>query len=280
MLEPPRSVLERGEESLVPRTPVPAVPAATILVLRDGSEGLEVLMVERHHQIDFVAGAMVFPGGRVDPADGEHALADHCSGLDGLDDEERAFRVAAIRETFEEAGVLMARGGGADLLGGDALREVAGRHRKAIHDGSTTMLELARAESLTLAADALVPFARWITPAFMPKRFDTWFFLVVAPPDQIAAHDGIESVDSVWIRPADVIADAEAKRRQVIFPTLMNVKRLGESQSVDEALEAARRQPVVTVLPVVEKRDGEDMLILPEGAGYSLTQAPVSALRG
>ncbi len=255
-------------------------PAATILLLRDAADGLEVLMVERHHQIDFVAGAMVFPGGRVDPADADPDLAGRCEGAEGLSPEARAFRVAAIRETFEEAGVLMARPRGSDqLVDAAQLATLSGLHREAVHAGELSIGALAAREDLVLACDALVPFAHWITPTLMPKRFDTHFFVVAAPSDHVAAHDGIESVDSVWIRPEDVVADAEARRRQVIFPTLMNVKKLGRSPTVADALAAARRDPIVTVLPVIEDRDGEPTLVLPREAGYEIHEAPVSVLR-
>ncbi len=256
------------------------IPAATILLLRDGREGLEVLMVERHHKIDFVAGAMVFPGGAIDEADGDPALAARCDGVEGLGDAERAFRVGGIRETFEEAGVLLARRRNEESLVGERdLAELSARHRIDVHEGRTAMRQLAEREDLVLACDRMVPFAHWITPAMMPKRFDTRFFLVDAPTDHVAVHDGTESVDSAWIRPADAVADAEAGRRQVIFPTLMNVKKLGRAANVADALGAARREPIVPVLPVVEDRDGVPTLVLPQDAGYEVTEAPVSSLR-
>jgi hypothetical protein len=119
-----------------------------------------------------------------------------------------------------------------------------------------------------------VPFAHWITPEFMPKRFDTWFFLVAAPEDQVAVHDGREGVDSVWIRPADAIAEAEAGRRIIIFPTLLNVQKLGRSASVAEALAAAHREPIVTVLPRVFETAAGSVLRIPAEAGYGISRRP------
>jgi hypothetical protein len=113
----------------------------------------------------------------------------------------------------------------------------------------------------------------------MPKRFDTHFFLVSAPADHLAIHDGKESVDSVWTRPADAVAEAEAGRRTIIFPTLMNVQKLGRSRSVAEAFDAARREPIVTVFPRVEQRDGVATMVLPADAGYDVTEAPVDDQR-
>lgn len=261
-------------------TPPPALPSATILLLRDEPGGLEVFMVQRHHRIDFATGAMVFPGGKVDPADSDPALAARCTGAEGLDEAMRPFYVAAIRETFEESGVLLARPAGEPgLVSAARLAEIEARHRDALNRDERTLPEIAEAEDLTLALDLLVPFAHWITPTFMPRRFETWFFLVPAPQDHVALHDGGESVDSCWVRPQDAIAQAERGERQIIFPTLMNVKKLGRSHSVAEAVEAARREPVVTVLPEVVKTDRGPMMRLPEEAGYDVVEAPLDEVR-
>jgi len=260
--------------------PVPARLSATILLLRDGGSGLEVFMVERHHQIEFATGALVFPGGKVDPGDVDARLWAHCQGIGGLDEEARCLRVAAIRETFEESGVLLARRVGEEaLVPCEQRADIDQRRRDDLHAGRTTMAELLEAERLVLACDRLQPFAHWITPEFMPKRFDTWFFLAEAPKGQLALHDGQESVDSLWVRPADAVAAARAGRRTIIFPTLMNLQKLGRSNSVAEALRAARQDRIVTVFPRVEKRDGEMMMVLPEDAGYDVVAAPLDAVR-
>ncbi len=259
--------------------PAPARPSATLLLVRDGASGLEVFMVQRHHQIDFATGAMVFPGGKVDAPDATSALALRCDGVAGMDDGARALRVAAIRETFEEAGVLLARQQGrSELLSGEALRGIEARHRAALNAGERTLAEIVETEDLRLACDLLVPFAHWITPVFMPKRFDTHFFLVEAPSDQLALHDGAESVDSIWLTPADAVAAREAGRRTIIFPTLMNLQKLGRSASVRAAFDAARQSPIVTVFPRVEQRSGVATIVLPDNAGYDVTEAPVSEL--
>jgi len=120
----------------------------------------------------------------------------------------------------------------------------------------------------------LVYFAHWITPERMPKRFDTHFFLAAAPPDQAAAHDGGESVDSVWIEPRLALAEADAGRRIIIFPTLRNLAKLARSHSVSEALGCAAREPVVTVLPWIEKGEAGLVLRIPEDAGYDVSAIP------
>jgi 8-oxo-dGTP pyrophosphatase MutT (NUDIX family) len=257
--------------------PRPPRLSATVLLVRDGARGLEVFMVERHHQIDFATGALVFPGGQVDAADADGALAARCAGAARLGDEARTLRVAAIRETFEESGVLLARRRGASgLVDAETLRGIEARHRTALHAGERSLAEIAAAEDLELALDLLVPFAHWITPVFMPKRFDTWFFLVAAPPDQVALHDGHESVDSVWITPADAEAARSAGRRTIIFPTLLNVRKLGRARTVAEALARARREPIVTVLPRIEQRGETPTMVLPADAGYDVVEAPLA----
>ena len=158
--------------------PVPARLAATVLMVRDGGSGLEVFMVKRHRQIEFASGALVFPGGAVDPGDGEIAAA-------RFDDRERAMRIAAVRETFEESGVLLARArGAAGWLAGERAGKIAAKH------GGRAFTEIVAAENLELGLDALILFAHWITPKGLPKRFDTHFYIVAAPADQVARHDG------------------------------------------------------------------------------------------
>jgi 8-oxo-dGTP pyrophosphatase MutT (NUDIX family) len=260
------------------RKPVPPIPSATILLLRDGSRDLEVFMVQRHHEVDFARGALVFPGGKVDAADREPGLRGRCDGAPDSD-EELALRVAAIRETFEESGILLARPRPSrDLVTGARLREIESRHREALNRRRTSLGGIADAEDLTLACDLLVPFAHWITPEVSPKRFDTRFFLVAAPPDQVAVHDGGESVDSIWTTPADALAGADAGRCTIVFPTRLNLMKLARSRAVAEALAAARAATIVTVLPRIERTDAGPVLRIPAEAGYDVVDAPLEAL--
>jgi 8-oxo-dGTP pyrophosphatase MutT (NUDIX family) len=249
----------------------PAVPSATILMLRDGPQGLEVFMVVRHHQIDFASGALVFPGGKADEADFDPALDAYLDGAMEAADM-KAIQVASIREAFEECGVLLARPEGSDaLLSGDRLAELE-PYRDKLHKGELTILEFLQQQKLRLACDTLVHFAHWVTPEMMPKRFDTHFFLAAAPADHLAVHDGHESVDSVWIRPGDAIADAAAGKRTVIFPTLRNVEKLGTSATVADALAAAASSTPVMVLPWMDKRDDGTYLCIPVEAGYEVSE--------
>lgn len=249
--------------------PSKPLPSSTILLLRDGDSGLEVFMVKRHHQIDFASGALVFPGGKLTQGDADPALKALSTGSEGLSDEALHYRVGGIREAFEECGVLLARDKGSQaMLSGERTAAISGRHCAALLDGSTSMADLARAENLTLAVDALVPFAHWITPVGMPKRFDTHFFLAPVPPAQAAAHDGSESVDSVWVTPAEAIAEADAGRMTLVFATRLNVLKLGRAKTVAEAIANARAERVVTVLPEVAKTADGRVLRIPAEAGY------------
>lgn len=253
------------------KTAAPAVPAATIMMLRDGPEGLEVFMVVRHHQIDFASGALVFPGGKADPEDFEPALIPHLDGAADADDM-RAIQVSAIREAFEECGILLAREEGSrELVRGERLAELED-FRRSLHQGEVSILQFVQEQKLRLACDRLVHFAHWVTPEMMPKRFDTHFFLAEAPADHLAVHDGHESVDSVWIRPADVLEQAARGERTVIFPTLRNVEKLGTFMTVAEALEAAAGAEVVRVLPWTERRDDGTWLCIPPEAGYAVSE--------
>ena len=200
--------------------PAPARPAATVLLLRDGPSGPETFMVVRHREIEFAAGALVFPGGSVDAADAEIA-----SGL-GSTDPLAAFRVAAVREAFEESGLLLARteaGAALDPAQGAA---IALAHREALNAGSRGFAALLQAEGLRPDIEALVPFAHWVTPSDLSKRFDTHFFLAPAPGGHAATHDGHEAVDSIWISPGQALAEAESGQRTLLFPTRLNLLRL------------------------------------------------------
>ncbi len=253
------------------KEPATPVPAATIMMLRDDDDGLEVFMVVRHHQIDFASGALVFPGGKADPADFDSALDDYLDGA-MTDPDMKAIQVASIREAFEECGVLLARTAGTDeLISGERLAELES-YRDQLHKGELTILEFLQRENLRLACDTLNHFAHWVTPPMMPKRFDTHFFLAAAPADHLAVHDGHESVDSVWIKPAEALADAASGKRTVIFPTLRNIEKLDKHKTTSEAIAATEDRTPVMVLPWTEKRDDGNYLCIPPEAGYDISE--------
>lgn len=244
----------------------PLIPAATVMIVRDTQVGLEVFMVVRHHQIDFASGALVFPGGKIDKPDFDAGLRAHCAGADGLDDRELAFRVGSIREAYEECGILLARERGSEaFVSAERLQEMSG-WRDRFNNRDATMRDFAEAENLEFGVDALWHFAHWVTPDMMKKRFDTHFYLARAPEDHIGAHDGSESVDSVWITPVQALKDAEAGARTIIFPTRMNIEKLAKSANVDAAL--ASCGGVVTVKPFIEQDGDRRFLRIQADAGY------------
>src|SRR5882757_8665161 len=265
---------------LMPTEAVAPRPASTILLLRDsaGASGpddngrgeIEVFMMVRHYEIDFNSGALVFPGGSVDKGDKEIiANPQLYSGGEGLDEATLSFRIAAIRETFEESGILLARPKGSKtLVGAKRASEIEAAHRADLCDGKITFLQVLTDNGMVLALDELVPYAHWITPEGMPKRFDTWFFLAAAPPDQLGAHDGKESTDSIWLSPREAVAGGESGRFKLPFPTTRNLIKLGKQPSVTAALDDARGKPVVTVMPVITRLNGGRQLRIPREAGY------------
>ena len=243
--------------------PVDPVPAATMLLLRDEPE-FQVLMVKRHHQIDFASGALVFPGGK--PATGDDAAqwADHCAGWDTLEPTQRTLRIAAVREAYEEAGILLA-----DKSDGSAFEGSCDpASRKAVEQGELAFLDVVREADVQLRLDRLSDFARWITPTFMNKRFDTWFYVARAPERQIAACDGYETVDAEWLSPGGALAMGEAGERTIIFPTRLNLELLAQASSAQDCVERAEARLIAPVLPKIVQRDGKNILTIPESAGY------------
>ena len=250
-------------------SPTPEIkPAATILLLRD-QPGFEVLMVKRHHQIDFASGALVFPGGKSHAGDHDPAWADHVLGWEDHEGDQRALRIAAIREVFEEAGILLAKRRNGQPIGGEACPMDV---RQAVDAGTTHFLDVVSGLEARLDLSMLTTFARWITPALTPKRFDTWFYVVKAPDDQLAACDGRETVDAEWIAPSEALRLAEAGERKVIFPTRMNLKLLAEASHAADAVARAEARSLVTVQPQVQQRPHGRVLVLPPDAGYGVVE--------
>jgi len=247
------------------------VPAATILLLRDGNSGLEVFMVKRHHQIDFVAGALVFPGGKIEPGDSDAALAELSDGAEGWTADLRALGAGAIREAFEESGILLARDAVTGALVTAERLAALDHYRGKLEKREARLADVLRNEKLKLAYDQLVHFAHWITPDNMPKRFDTHFFLASSPIGHQGRHDGHESVDSVWIGPAQAISDR--KKWNVIFPTKLNLMKLDGSRTVAEALSTARASKALPVTPWVENTPDGQVLRIRDDAGYAQTSA-------
>ena len=255
-------------------------PASTVVVLRDGTRGPEVFMVRRHEGTAFMGGAHVFPGGRVDDKDRE---GDE-SWCDGIEHAIRqlpnlapadaiAYHVAAARELFEEAGVLLARiagdrtGAAVSLADADAHARFKA-YRPEVHDGHATLRAIAGRERLRLCLDALILFAHWVTPPVDTRQFDTRFFMTRVPTEQTPAHDETETTHSAWLTPADAIAQAIAGTIVLPPPTWTTLRELEPFGTVDEAMEWARRRKISRRQPKMLEENGRRMLLLPGDPKY------------
>ena len=252
--------------------------AATVLVVRDAPAAPEVFMVRRHGRAVFMGGAHVFPGGAVDANDEATADAQFSEGGDqaaaGFPDLRRsealALHVAAIRELFEEAGVLLARKPSGQFVSmadaGEHHRFV--QHRQDVHAGHRPLAAILAAEQLRLALDALVPCAHWVTPPLDTRRFDTRFFLARLPHDQQPIHDERETTESRWITAAAAIAAAQ--RREIVLPTptWAMLREIESFRSVEEALEWARTRLIRRREPRLVVEGNERTLILPGDKSY------------
>ncbi len=243
----------------------PAIPAATLVILRD-SAGVppDLLMVERAKAMAFAGGALVFPGGRVDP--GDAALA---ATMQTDDTDDTAARIAAIRETIEEVGL---------AIGVCGLTDIAAT-RADLHRGVSLTTALGDA---TLDLDALVPFARWRPSHATTRIFDTRFYLARLPVDAPApVADQTENVRLLWTGAAAILAEADAGRVTLIYPTRRNLERLALFGDHAEAVAQARAHPVRLISPHVERRDGVDHLCIPDDLGYPTTAEPLgNVMRG
>ena len=220
----------------------PPRPAASLVVIRDAADGVEVLLLQRTERGDHNSGAWVFPGGVVDKLDRDWH---RCTGLDDrtvstrleLDEGGLDYVVAAIRECFEEAGVLLADETDGPLVSSEAWRALL-EWRKPLHRGERTLGEMCSEAKLRLAADRIAYFAHWLTPAGRPKRFDTRFFVAAMPAGQVVAHDETEVVDHCWMRPAEALA--QAKTLKLMTPTQAILKTFAAFDSVDAVMRYAQ----------------------------------------
>jgi len=273
-----------------PRDPTALRQAATVMLVRDAAEPdrdgstLEVLMVRRNLNSDFVGGAFVFPGGSVDPLDGGAEAEAACIGrsdaeastLLGIASGGLAYWVAALRETFEEAGLLLAtRPGGPPLLAGEVGEEARFvAERAAVNAGTRRFLDLCRDEGLRLLVGEVHYFAHWIAPRGAPRRFDTRFFVAAAPPGQKAAHDAGETIADTWISPRQALEGHRNGVFELIFPTIRNLQAIGRFATAGALLEAAERAS--GAVPTIEPRvvaDGNGVrILLPGDEGYDDVQ--------
>jgi 8-oxo-dGTP pyrophosphatase MutT (NUDIX family) len=211
----------------------------------------------------------VFPGGKNDAQDADPAW-DHLAPVQ-VAHPARPYWVAAMRETFEETGLLLAHTATGEPVPAARAVSLTAQAQMRVAGGAQRFSDLIQSEGLRLATDRLVPFAHWVTPETMPKRFDTHFFLAAAPDGQIAMHDGGETVESLWIGPLQAIANAEAGKRTLVPATTLNLELLAQSRTVADAFAHARERRIVTVMPSVAKAYGGVTISIPADAGYKTT---------
>lgn len=242
---------------------VPIRSAATVMLVRDSAGPLEVFMMRRTAKAAFAGGTYVFPGGAVDVADG-HAISS--SG-------DTSYEMASIRECFEEAGVLLAcdRNGCTVRFDSFDVQKRFTAYRHVVHAGERSMTSVLDAEGLSPRFEDLVWVAHWVTPFGEVRRFDTRFFVAAMPDDQEPLHDDIETVDSLWVRPAVALERAATGDLLMLPPTIANLRFLADHRTVDEVMNAARLvgTPPRILPKVVWGADGRIAnLMMPGDDGY------------
>jgi len=247
----------------MPATPVqPIRPAASVILARDADPGFEILMLRRTAQAAFAGGMYVFPGGRVDGDDHLHVYDVFRRGPDdaqmsqqhALGAEWRGFWIAGIRESFEEAGVLLAydRNGALLELHDEDLRQRFDGYRHALHRGELSLNDICMREGLMLAIDRMHFLNRWITPEGRPRRFDTRFFIAEAPAKQHGRHDEYETVDSLWISPREALTRNDHGDFGLMSVTRRQLETLAEFATMGALHDLMRTErPFPTYRPVL-----------------------------
>jgi 8-oxo-dGTP pyrophosphatase MutT (NUDIX family) len=255
---------------------VPALPAATVTLVRDTPTGLEVLMLQRNFQSGFMPGMFLFPGGALDPGDRAAAVLARCAGLDderasaalGTSDGGLAYWAAAIRESFEEAGVLLAYAENGELVNpGDPARIARfEEYRRRLNAGEDILAEMLQQEGLQLAVDRLTYFSHWITPVTAPRRYDTRFFVAVAPQGQEALPDNVEAIHHVWVHPPEAVQRHREGKFKMRTPTIRTLEKFADYDKADTLIAALRAQPTIPALLPRIGRKGQRLM--PGDPGY------------
>ena len=259
---------------------IPKDSATVILVRQAQGKTMEVFLARRHVNQSFMAGAFVFPGGRLEAADADSALTEFISAKDDfhphslLQDNALTKKTAlsfffcAIRETFEETGVLFARtkGGHSIDFGNAVIKSRFAAYRQLLNLGNITLPEIARQEELILMPELLIPYSHWITPEIVPKRFSTRFFLAELPQGQSATTDKDELTSSLWVTPHDALQMHTAGKITLMPPTLKTIEEMAKFISLDELFAAARNRTIYPIMPQPMKNG----LKLPHDPEYSI----------
>ena len=261
-------------DSLVPR------PAATVMMLRNADDGVEVLMLRRNLNSDFVGGAYVFPGGGVDAVDAQSSAEQLVAGIDDVSASARlglasgglAYYVACVRELFEEAGLLIARHAEGNFIRFDepSRTERFSEYRRQVNERETRFLDVVANEKLQLDLGSLEYFAHWVTPVGPPRRYDTRFFVAVAPEAQTAAHDAGETVADTWVNPKEALAMHARGELEMIFPTIKNLENIADCATANEVLDMARSlSDIPRIEPRIVNRNGQVAIVMPDEPGFN-----------
>jgi len=259
----------------------PPVDAASVLLLRDSDEGLQVLLLRRHQASQVLGGAYVFPGGKLDAEDRSPDVVQRLSETPeqlrerlsetALEPARAAgLFMAALREAFEECGVLAGQDSNGPALAAQLREQLpqSGWHQSLC------------SSNMRLRTEALLPWSRWVTPrqpSVTNKRFDTRFFLARVCDDQVASHDNFETTDSVWLTPLQALTRYAAGEIDLIAPQIMSLYQLKSHATVEQALDEARQRPPALVEPHPFEQDGLRILCYP---GDPRHPVPQRAMRG
>jgi 8-oxo-dGTP pyrophosphatase MutT (NUDIX family) len=255
---------------------VPALPAATVTLVKDTPAGIEILMLQRNLQSGFVPGMFLFPGGALDAGDQADTVISRCAGVDdatasallGLASDGLAHWAAAIRESFEEAGVLLAYDESGDLVNPGAPQHIERyeAYRRKLNAGEQDFGEMLERETLRLATDRLTYFSHWITPVSAPRRYDTRFFVAVAPDDQEALPDNVEAIHHVWVNPAAAVERYHSGEYKMRTPTIRTLELFAPFTTTADLIAHLRAQRAIpSILPRVGPKGQR---LLPGDPGY------------
>jgi recombination protein RecT len=252
------SIMETPSRPATPR------PAATTMLLRDGDGGPEILLMRRHRSSGFVPGAWVFPGGRVDAADSGPALYERIRGLPRSPVPDVGYWTAALRELFEETGVLLARGADDEWVADSTSNRRLAALRHDLMEGSATMLDILESLGATLDAGGTVHAAHWITPVVEARRYDTHFFAATLPEGRTASADAREMTEAAWLTPAAALARFEQGTLPMVFPTVKTLESLRGFGTVEHVLDTLRHRPVEPILPRLVRTPGGVAIVVDE----------------
>lgn len=258
-----------------PADPAPTRPASTVVLMRDGEDGLEVLLMRRNRNAGFVPGAYVFPGGRVDASDGEPDALERLDGLTpeaaaerldlvGSDPPAIAYYLAALREAFEETGILVARGPAGGPLACAAADPSVDRLREDVMEDRIRFADALARLDCRVDGSSVEYLAHWITPVAEPRRYDTRFFAARVEPGSAPIIDPREMTDGVWLAPDAALRRYREGSLPMVFPTIKTLEGLARHPDVDTALARIRAAPVRTILP--------SLVITPTGVGLELDE--------